>query len=257
MPSFTAEWQAWREARKAELRKPEGWLALVGLHWLEEGENRVPGLPGVFTLRGRTVAVVAAPADGCTIDGVPVTERSLAPDTAGRPDRLRVGSRSVRVIERGDRFALRVWDEESPARARFDGIDCFPPDPRWRVEARFEPYLPPREVEIPSAAGPAQRARVPGRVRFAVEGREVTLEPTADGEALFFVFKDATAPKETYGAGRMLDAAAPSDGRVVLDFNRAYNPPCAFTPHATCPLPRPENVLAIRIEAGEKKPSGH
>ena len=256
IPTFSAEWKAWHEAREARLREPEGWLALVGLHWLEPGQNRVEGLPGVFTVRGGAVAL-AAPGGGYTLDGAPVDERTLEPDGSERPDRLRIGSRTVLVIRRGDRLALRVWDAESPTRARFEGIDAYPPDPRWRIEARWEPFAPPREVEAPSAAGPAQKAQVPGRAHFTVDGRAVTLEPTADGDQLFFVFKDATAPRETYGAGRFLYASAPKDGTVTLDFNRAYNPPCAFTPHATCPLPRPQNVLQVRIEAGEKRPGGH
>ena len=251
--AFEAEWQAWREKRLAGLRRPQGWLALIGLHWLKEGENRVAGLPGLFTLAGGRVTLTATAGDGWTLGGAPVTTRELASDREGRPDRIEVGSRTAQVIERGGRLALRVWDAESPARQAFTGIEAFRPDPRWRVVARWEAYPAPRTVEVPSVVGIPSREQAPGRAWFTVEGKEVSLEPTLDGDELFFVFKDRTAPRETYGAGRFLSAATPRDGTVVLDFNRAYNPPCAFTPWATCPLPLPQNVLPVRIEAGEKK----
>jgi hypothetical protein len=251
--AFEAEWQAWREKRRAGLQRPQGWLALIGLHWLKPGENRVEGLPGVFTLSGGQVTLTAAAADGWTLGGAPVTSRLLVSDRDGKPDRVQAGSRTAQVIDRGGKLALRVWDAESPTRKAFTGIDTFPPDPRWRVVARWEAYPTPRQVEVPSVVGIPTREQAPGRAWFTVEGKEVSLEPTLDGEELFFVFKDRTAPGETYGAGRFLSAAAPKDGAVVLDFNRAYNPPCAFSPWATCPLPLPQNVLPVRIPAGEKK----
>jgi uncharacterized protein len=252
-----AAWKEWRARREARLRDPEGWLALAGLHWLREGENRVEGLPGTFLLRGRQVTLRAAAADGWTLDGAPVAERALRSDAAEQPDRLRLGARAAQVIERGGQLALRVWDAASPALRAFHGIDTFAYDPRWRVEARWEAYPAPRELEQPSAAGPPQKALAPGRAHFTVGGRELALEPVDEDGDLLFVFRDATAPKETYGAGRFLVAGAPGDGKVVLDFNRAYNPPCAFSPYATCPLPEPQNVLPIRIEAGERKVGEH
>jgi uncharacterized protein (DUF1684 family) len=250
--AFQAEWTAWRDQRLSNLQRPQGWLALVGLHWLKEGENRIPGLPGLFTLAGGQVTLTATPADGWTLAGAPVTSRRLASDKEGKPDRIVSGSRAAQVIDRGGKLALRAWDAESPARRSFTGIDTFPPDPRWRLTARWEAYATPREVEVPSVIGIPTREKAPGRAWFTIDGKEHALEPTLDGDALFFVFKDRTAPRETYGAGRFLVAALPKDGKVVLDFNRAYNPPCAFSPWATCPLPLPQNVLPVRIEAGEK-----
>ncbi|HET6438263.1 MAG TPA: DUF1684 domain-containing protein [Anaeromyxobacter sp.] len=252
-----AAFAAWRERREARLREPEGWLALAGLHWLSEGANRVEELPGQFTVRNGRVTLQADPSDGYLLDGRPIAERVLLSDASKRRDRLHVGDRIVQVIERGPALAIRVWDPASPARSAFRGIDTFPYDPLWRIEARWEAYPTPHEVQEPSAAGPPQKAQAPGRVHFQVAGRELSLEPTREDDLLLFVFRDATAPAETYGAGRFLSAELPSQGRVVLDFNRAYNPPCAFTPYATCPLPKPENVLPVRIEAGEKKPTGH
>jgi uncharacterized protein (DUF1684 family) len=251
--AFAAEWKAWHERREERLRAPDGWLALVGLHWLADGPNALPGLPGTFVLERGQVTLRASPADGWTEDGRPVGEKTLATDAAARPDALSVGTRRVVVIERGGKLAARVWDSASPARASFQGVPAFPVDRRWRIEATWEPYPAPRKVVVPSVAGPPQEALAPGRARFAVDGHEVALEPTLDDGALFFVFRDRTAPAETYGGGRFLYAEAPRDGKVVLDFNRAYSPPCAFTPYATCPLPRPENVLPVAIPAGEKK----
>lgn len=257
-PAFVADWTRWHAEREARLREPDGWLALVGLHWLAEGENRIPGLPGRFLLAGGRVTLAASAADGWTLDGAPIAgERRLASDEADVPDVIAQGTRTATVIERGDRVALRVWDAASPARVAFRGVEAFPPHERWRVVARWEPYPEPRTIEVPSAVGVPQLAQAPGRAHFVLEGMELVLEPTTSDEGLFFVFRDATAPAETYGAGRYLSAAAPVDGTVVLDFNRAVNPPCAFTPYATCPMVRPENVLPIRIEAGEKVPPGH
>jgi uncharacterized protein (DUF1684 family) len=252
-----ASWREWRARREERLRAPEGWLALVGLHWLAEGDNRVPGLPGLFVLRGGEVTLEAAKGDGYQLDGVTVAQRALLSDAAPRPDRLRVGTRTVQVIVRAGAVALRVWDRTSPSLRTFHGLSAFPYDPRLRVEARWEAYPQPREVEQPSAAGPPQRAMAPGRAHFTLDGQEWSLEPTEDDDALLFVFKDATAPKETYGAGRFLVAELPRDGKVLLDFNRAFNPPCAFTPYATCPLPERQNVLPVRIAAGERKYGDH
>jgi uncharacterized protein (DUF1684 family) len=248
--AFQADWQAWRERRLATLRKPQGWLALVGLHWLQPGENRLPGLPGAFLVAGGEVRLRARAEDGYTVGGQPATDRALAIEGE---ERLEKGSLAAVVIRRGDRLALRVWDASSPLRTGFRGIETFPFEARWRITARWEPFDKPRRVEQPTVLGTSEPVEAPGRAVFSIGGQEHALTPTSDGDDLFFVFKDRTAPRETYGAGRFLVAGPPRDGVVILDFNRAYNPPCAFTPFATCPLPLPENVLPIRVEAGERK----
>jgi hypothetical protein len=246
-------WEAWRAERLARLRAERGWLSVTGLHWLEPGVNQVAGLPGTFTLRDGRVEIRATRADGYAAEGVPVERRTLATDAAPAPDLLSLGDRRwVQVLERGGRHALRVWDAGAPARREFRVIEPFPFDPAWCVEARWDPYPGPRPVEVVDVTGSVTTRLVPGRALFTVGGQELSLEPTADGERLAFVFRDATAGVETYGSGRFLSTAAPRDGRVLLDFNRAFNPPCAFTPFATCPLPRPENVLKVRVTAGER-----
>ena len=228
-----ASWEAWKAERLARLRAERGWLSVVGLHWLEPGPNRVEGVPGTFTLRDGRVELSADRADGYTIRGTPVERRLLASDATPASDVLSLGERRwVQVLERGGRAALRVWDADAEARRAFRGIDTFPFDPAWRVEARWE--------------------QGKERALFTVGGRNLSLGATADGERLALVFRDATAGVETYGAGRFLSAEAPRGGRVLLDFNRAFNPPCAFTPFATCPLPRPEDVLPVRVTAGER-----
>jgi uncharacterized protein len=249
---FAAEWKAWHDARVERLRQPVGWLSLSGLHWLAPGPNRVEGLPGTFTLAGGVVTLDAAASDGWTADGAEVTSRQLASDAGGKRDRIANGARTVQLIDRAGKLALRVWDASNPACAAFAGIDTYPLAQRWRIEARWEPYAAPREVMVPSIVGLPTRELAPGRAHFTIDGQEHTLEPVLEDGELFFVFKDKTAPAETYGGGRFLMAAQPVDGKVVLDFNRAFNPPCVFTPYATCPLPLPQNVLPVRVEAGEK-----
>ncbi len=253
-----AQWEDWKAGRLARLTAERGWLSVTGLHWLAPGQNRVPDLPGTFTLRGGRVELQAGPGDGYAIGGERVERRLLASDVSGAPDLLTLGAdRWVAVLARGDRLALRVWDASSPRRRSFGGIDTFPFDPAWRVEARWEAWPVPRAVEVEDVTGAVATRLVPGRALFTVGGRELSLQPTADGDRLAFVFRDGTAGVETYGSGRFLSADGPRDGALVLDFNRAFNPPCAFTPFATCPLPRPENVLPVRVTAGERFAGDH
>jgi uncharacterized protein (DUF1684 family) len=276
-PAYLAELEAWRGERLAELTAEDGWLTLVALAWLEPGDNPfgsapsnrvvlpgrgVPPVAGTLTLEADGAVVLrTAPEAGVTVDGQPATEARLRSDRDGSPQIVAVGPLRFRIIERGGRKAVRARDPGSPARASFPGLEYFPVDPRLRVEGAFEPYAEPREVRIQSYQGPDQTMIAPGIVRFEILGAACALEPltsSREPEEFFFVFRDATAGTETYGAGRFLDADLPdpATGRVILDFNRAYNPPCAFTPYATCPLPPPQNVLAARIEAGEMMRGG-
>lgn len=251
---FAAETRAWHERRIERLRSETGWLTVVGLHWLEEGENRVDRIPGVFVLGGGKVRVKADPSAGLTVDGKPVGEAALAADVEENPSAIRVGDLRIQLLRRGDRFALRVRDPNSPVRSNFKGIDTYPPDPLLRVVADWEAYATPKEMDVPNVLGTVEKAEAPGVARFTIDGVPCALEPILESgdTPLFFIFKDATSGKTTYPAGRFLYAAAPKDGKVVLDFNRAYNPPCAFTPYATCPLPPKQNRLTVAIEAGEK-----
>lgn len=278
-PAYEAEIAAWRARRLATLTAEDGWLSVTGLFWLKPGANRfgsapgneivlpgtgTPALAGTLDLRpDGTVLARPVPTAGVTLDGGPFTERTLRPETdRSRPDVLRIGSVSVYVIERGGKLAARVKDANNPARLRFKGLDSFPADRSYRVEGTFEPYPKARRVGVATAQGPSQTMLVPGVVRFSLGGRALALEPfvsSPDDDTFFFVFRDATSGRETYGASRFLDAAPPAAGSrtVVLDFNKATNPPCAFTAFATCPLPLPGNVLTVRIEAGERYAPAH
>jgi len=190
----------------------------------------------------------------------PVAELELHSDKGGKPDVLAIGPVSVYVIERGGRHALRVKDSESAQRRSFRGLEWYPVREDLRIRARFTPYDPPKKIPIANVLNTVEPMPSPGYVTFHLGGRQLRLDPVLeepDAKELFFIFKDTTAGKDTYPAGRFLYAEMPKDGQVVLDFNKAYSPPCAFTSFATCPLPPRQNRLDVRIEAGEKKPSGH
>jgi uncharacterized protein (DUF1684 family) len=267
--SYRREIEQWRTRRVERLRAEDGWLSVVGLSWLEPGKNAVGGgdgnrvaLPagkappfvGTLDRDGGAVTFHAAPGSGVTVEGRPAVSLPMRSDADGEPTVLSVGTVFFYVIRRGDRLGVRVKDSQSDARRDFHGIESFPVQPDWRVEARFEPYDPPREIPIPNVLGMNEPGKSPGALVFEREGKTYRLDPILEeGETnLFVIFGDRTNGKETYGAGRFLYAAPPVDGRTVLDFNKAYNPPCVFTAYATCPLPPSQNKLPIRIEAGEK-----
>lgn len=229
--------EAWRANHERELRKPDGWLSLVGLHWLEPGQPNSEILEGAtFTLRGHEVF---ARWNG--------RERPLS-DVP-----LRAGTRSYQAIERGGRFAIRVRDTEAQARREFHGLKWHPADPVWQVTAVWRPYSAKQARMIDSVGGIQQRMLASGAAEFSLRGQRFRLEPFDDGDQLMFVFKDETSRSTTYPGGRFLYAAPPRNGKIILDFNRAENPPCAYTPYATCPLAPKRNELPIAIEAGERR----
>ncbi len=276
-PKLTTATEKWRQERLARLTTDDGWLTVVGLFWLKEGANRLgagpgndivlpegkgPGFAGTLTLAGGKVSVTVAPGVPVTAGGAPVTSMDLRSDRQpGGPDILKVGADlSLFVIERGGKPAIRLKDRTSHARRDFKGLDYFPIDAAYRVKARFVPYEPPKTIAIPNVLGQSEDLPCPGAVVFTLGGREFRLEPVIEepGDTeLFYIFRDATSGRDTYGSGRFLYSEMPKDGTVVLDFNRAYTPPCGFTRFATCPLPPPQNRLDIRIEAGEKYSGEH
>jgi hypothetical protein len=257
------EVEAWRDGRYEALRRDQGWLTLSGLAWLKSGVNRVgadptsdvilPGGPGhAGTL---TVTDNGVRASGSWLhDGRPVEDLPLVDDRAGEQTMLELGSLRLCLIERGGRLALRTWDLDAPARRAFAGVDHWPVDPAWRLEARFEP-TPRRTLAVPDVLGTVEDTESPGEVVFEIGGASHRLQALPGGPTgeLWLVFGDATNGDETYAGGRFLYTAPPGDdGLVIVDFNRAYNPPCVFSPYATCPLPWPANVLPVRVEAGER-----
>ena len=252
----------WRRNYEAKLKTPTGYLAIAGLWWLKTGEQvagsdptlaivlpqRAPKQFGKFLFSGGKVTFTQA-------GGSP---RVLRTDKATEgPEILRIDDMELFVIQRNERFGLRLRDPQSATRAQFQGTRWYAPLPEWKIEARFLPYPQPKIVLVNDVTGNKQKVEAPGVVEFMIAGRTCRLEPTIDEGELFFVFKDKSAGHGTYGAGRFLKSAMPSNGKVELDFNKAYNPPCAFTPYATCPLPLKKNFLDVAIPAGEQVPPGH
>lgn len=270
-PSYNKEIERWRASRIEELAGEDGWLSLVGLFWLKPGENsfgsapsndivlpktRAPRFAGSLWLDYGAVELKAKRDSRITYNGAPVIDLKLESDADAKQTILRMGSLKLYIIKRGEKLGLRVKDSRNPARFHFAGLQYFPLNPNWRVEAMLEPYVQPQEIPIVNVLGMTDRMTSPGVLVFKVDGREYRLEPVLEkGEKhLFIIFADKTTGKETYGAGRYLYADPPdANGRVMLDFNQAHNPPCAFTRFATCPLPPKQNRLPIRVDAGEKK----
>jgi uncharacterized protein (DUF1684 family) len=268
--SYEQELEQWKAKRLANLKSEDGWLSLIGLFWLKEGETRfgsdpaneivlpegkAPALAGTLRLASGKVSLEAKPDAKITSKGQPVGTLELKSDEDGEPTLLEMGSLSFHVVKRGDRLGLRVKDRENPARAEFKGTDYYPAVRKWVVNARFEPYQPPKQVPIRNVLGMETEETSPGVLAFEVDGRPYQLEALKEkGEEEFFIiFADQTSGTETYRAGRYLYADPPgADGVVRLDFNKAYSPPCAFTRYATCPLPPAQNRLPLRVEAGER-----
>src|SRR6266545_303033 len=254
--SYEAEIRQWRAERRARLTSDDGWLTLTGLFWLHDGANDVtlpthPPTGAKFVLQNGKVTL---------LPNMPLRDDT---DPQG-PTVIRRGTVSFQTIKRGDvsgdKFGIRVKDPESEARKDFQGIDYFPINPAFRVQAHFQPYNPRKKIAIANVLGMISDETSPGALVFTLGGKTFRIDPILEqGEKdLFIIFKDATSGKETYGAARYLYAhPADANGNTIVDFNKAYNPPCVFTHYATCPLPPPQNRLPIRVEAGEKKYAGH
>ena len=259
----------WRKNREEGLKKEGGWLSVAGLHWLNEGDNTVgaaassdyvlpagsaPDTVGVIILRGEKAILKVAPGATVTVNGKPLpTEAELKTDAGGVADKVKIGQLTFTVIQRGKRIGIRLWDNNAPARKGFTGLKWYPVEEAYRITAKFVPYDPPKKVRVATILGGAEDGISPGYVTFTLNKQECRLETQGEGNQLFINFKDLTSGDATYPPGRFLYAAKPENGQVILDFNQAYNPPCAFTAFATCPLPPAQNRLNVRITAGEKR----
>jgi uncharacterized protein (DUF1684 family) len=263
------EIEAWHAQRVESLRRPDSWLSLAGLYWLEAGPNSfgsdsrnnlvfpqsAPPRIGVFSRTGNSVEMKVQAGVPVTHNGLPVTSLTLTSEDPRYPTTAQLGSLHWFAIERAGRIGIRLRDTENPAIAAFDDIEMFPVSQDWRIPARFDRYDPPKMIRIPNIIGTVSVAPSPGAVVFEVEGEDLRIDVTGDpdGERFSIVFGDRTNANETYGGGRYLTVKAPEKGdRMFIDFNRATNPPCAFTEFATCPLPPRQNLLPVRVEAGEK-----
>ena len=277
------DWQkdllAWHAERAKNLQAPTGWLSLVGLDWLKPGDNSVgsaadnmvklksqavPNL-GIMRLNSNSIELLPPSGgypQGLQVDGkAPANPQPLASDDTGKPSKITIATLQVTVIHRGQQYGLRIRDSQAPTRTGFHGLKWYPPDPALRVKAQWTPYNPPLKRKVPTVLGTEIEADVPGKVTFTLNGQSLSLEPILEeptDKELFFIIKDATSQDKSYGAGRFLytpfpDHGLTQPGELWLDFNRLENPPCAYTPYATCPLAPPQNRLQVALPAGEQR----
>lgn len=274
------EEQAWRAQHAADLQKPDGWLSLIGLEWLAAGETSVGSAPdskirlpesapahlAVLKLENGTVSLLPPQGgfpSGLNVDGNAAKEQNLRtdPDHDKFDSRLTYGTLNFYAIRRGDRFALRIKDAKSPSILGFHGLKWYAPDPNYRVTAKWVPYTPAKTVSLITLVGSSYDQAVPGYAEFLLQGKTYRLEPVMEdpqSTRLFFIMKDTTSAETTYPACRFLYTPLPDHGvdhagELVLDFNHMENPPCAYTPYATCPLPPAGNRLRIALPVGEQR----
>jgi len=283
-PAQDTSWQkeidAFREKRAAGLQKPDGWLSLVGLEWLQPGDTSVGSAPdnkvklsaacpahlGIFHLENNVVTLLP-PKDGfpagLTVGGSAAKQQVLRTDAENDSNNphLMIGTLNLYAIRREDRFALRIKDSNSPTLQQFHGLKWYGPDAAYRVTAKWIPYSPAKTISLATLVGTSYPAPVPGTAEFVLQGKAYRLEPVLEDPKstdLFFILRDTTSATTTYGACRFLYTGFPSNGldkpgELVLDFNKLQNPPCAYTPYATCPLPPPGNRLAVALPVGEQR----
>lgn len=273
--SYETDINEWFAQREQRLTDPGSWLSLAGLFWLQDGENtfgsdknnalvfpegKAADFIGSFYIMDDKVKVIFKKEVNVTIDDNLLAEATLQTDADGTASIMKSGSRTWFVIKRGDQFLIRLKDSENPAITNFSGIKRYPVSDKWRVKAHFEPYDPPKQLEIPNVLGQISYEDCPGSLLFEINGQKHRLDPIGKigEESWFIIFSDETSGRETYGAGRFLSVEAPdSSGITYIEFNKAYNPPCAFSPYATCPLPPKQNHIPVEIKAGEKNYGHH
>ncbi len=268
-PEYIKEINDWHAKRIENLKKENGWLNLVGLFWLKEGDNTFGSDPsndivfpegkadrfiGKFVKRDSVISIVINDGVEVFYNGSPVKEMLLVDDM--HPNKTVLGHRTLRwfIINRyPNKYGVRLRDLEADLLKNFEGIERFPVNEDWKITAEFIPYNPPKELSIPTIIGTIEKELSPGKLKFDKDGKSYSLDVVNSGNKFFIVFADLTSGKETYGAGRFIYTSKPDSlGKVIIDFNKAYNPPCAFTKYATCPLPTKDNYLKIEVTAGEK-----
>jgi len=267
----------WRTQRAREISAPDGWLTLIGLEWLKPGVNKIgtaadctvklpthaPPYLGLLTVSGKIVQLLSPAGgfpEGTTVDGAPAREGPITVSDT-KPSIIAWHGISMAVLDRGGRYALRIKDSDSPARAAHQPLHWYDPDPRYRIAARWVPFDQPMIEKIPTVIGANLDMPSPGYVTFTLDGKPYRLQPVLEAgerDKLFFILRDSTSETTTYGGGRFLHTGLPDHGldrpgQLVLDFNQLYNPPCAYTSYATCPLPPEHNRLPIPLPAGEQR----
>ena len=272
-----AQIEEWRQERLARLTSETGWLTVCGLFWLKQGPNRcgsdssnevifprgkAPALVGTFWRTDTRIRFGAHPGvETRSADSLVISLVMKSDNEEGGPTILTHGSLSFYIIKRRDSLGVRVKDKKNPARVAFKGLEYFPIDLMWRIQSKFEPYTPPRVLQVPSVVKTVEDFSCPGALVFEHDGKTYRLDAVVESgseQELFIMFSDQTNGGETYGGGRQLYTDLPdTSGIVVLDFNKAYNWPCVFSKYATCPIPPPQNHLPFRVIAGEKTYAGH
>ena len=262
---YAREIADFRAARERSISSPDGWISLAGLSWLKEGLNRVGSdpasealLPPSVPARVGTIILKSGHADFRPAPGVNIPAQEMKEDSTI----LTIGTVKFFLIRRGEKFGIRVKDSDAPARREFTHLSWYPVDPAWRIEAKFTPWDKPRTLKFETVIdGFEEEDSSPGFVTFVKDGREYHLDAVVDEDQLFLIFRDQTSGKSTYAAARFLYAELPKNLKasspVALDFNKAINPPCVFTPYATCPLPPPQNRLTLSVTAGELMYNNH
>lgn len=267
-PKYLAEIEQWHAKRIERLKGENSWLNLAGLFWLKDGENKFgsdpsndlvfpkdksPDFIGTLTLKDSVVTIKVNEGINITANDKPITELQLKDDLSDNPTELKLGSLKWYAIKRGDRYGIRLRDIESDLVKNFTGIDRFPVNDKWKISASFIPFEKPKIISIPTIIGTPDEMTCKGELHFKIDDKNYSILPVDEEGQFFIIFADETNGEETYGAGRFVYADPPdSTGKVIIDFNKAYNPPCIFTPFATCPLPPKENVIRTKITAGEK-----
>jgi uncharacterized protein (DUF1684 family) len=257
----------WQEQRLERLKNKDGWLTLAGLYWLEQGENSFGSDPandivfpdqadafcGTLVLEDSMVTIRVAEGIDITSEGTPVRDLVLQNDHSENTTRLQQGDLAWYIIKRGERFGIRLRDYKHPRLDELDHIPSYPIQTGYVVEAKLEAFDRPKTMTVATPLeGFTETYECPGVLKFQINGKDLELHPFTSGNGYFLVIADETSGLDTYGAGRFMYATPDSLGRIILDFNKAYNPPCAFSPYATCPMPPRENFLPAAIEAGEK-----
>lgn len=267
-PKYVEEINQWHKRRIERLKAEDGWLNLVGRTWLKRGENKfgsakdndvviesnkVPAYMGVFIFKDSTVTMKVNEGVEVLLNGKPVKEIKMIDDQKPNMTVFQYSTIRWNLIIRDTLYGVRFRDLESPLVKNFSGIERFPVTEKWRLKARFQQYIPPKEIIVPNVLGQMNKELSPGAVVFQVGEKFYKIDALDEGDKLFLIFADRTSGEETYGGGRFMYVDKPdSNGNLILDFNKAYNPPCVFTKFATCPLPPKQNYLNLRIEAGEK-----
>ena len=264
---FIVDWQKWVSFREGELKQPYGWLSLVGLFWLPLGKSSIgsgvinniilpnsPNIIGEIELKenGSVYFYSNRKNSSALVNEKYISYTRLYSDSDPNPSLIKIGRLHIQLIKRGDEFALRIRDPSCEKLQNFCGIKYFPPDIAWKIQAKWEEYAQPLITEQTTIDGRTHRVPILGVACLELAGTRYYLQPFEHTEEhVIFSFGDLTNGVLTYPGGRFLMASSPKDGKIILDFNRAFNPPCAFTDFATCPIPPPENKIALKINAGE------